>query len=51
VTPLRIYDIVPAKESAMLQWIVGFWQKFNRWMHGGKGPQTYHRSNLHGRHR
>ena len=35
----------------LMTWLVGFWQKINRWMHGGKDTQTYHRSNLHGRHR
>jgi hypothetical protein len=44
----------------MLHWLAGLWQKIARWIGGlihgwindDKRPaQTYHRSNLHGRHR
>jgi len=35
----------------MLNWLVGLWNKIERWMHRGKPSPSYHRSNLHGRHR
>jgi hypothetical protein len=35
----------------MLKWFVALWRRMNRWIHGEKLPPTYHRSNLHGRHR
>jgi hypothetical protein len=40
----------------MLHWLAGLWQRIARLIHGliheDKRPaQSYHRSNLHGRHR
>jgi hypothetical protein len=39
----------------MLNWLVRMWQRIggsvHRWIHGNKIPESYHRSNLHGRHR
>lgn len=35
----------------MLNWIVSLWQRIDRWVRGEKVPQSYHRSNLHGRRR
>jgi hypothetical protein len=35
----------------MWNWIASVWNRINRWMHREKVPQSYHRSNLHGRHR
>ena len=40
----------------MFAWLVRLWHRMQRqmerWMHAEKQlPQTYHRSNLHGRHR
>jgi hypothetical protein len=36
----------------MLNWLVRLWRKIDTWMHGRQGvPNTYHPSNLHGRHR
>jgi hypothetical protein len=33
----------------MLNWLVRLWHRVGGWMHKEKLPQTYHRSNLHGR--
>jgi hypothetical protein len=36
----------------MLNWLVGLWHRIDQWIRGEKSaPQSYHRSNLHGRHR
>lgn len=36
----------------MLQWLVGLWRRLQKWMLAEKEPpHSYHRSNLHGRHR
>ena len=36
----------------MLTWLVRLWRKIDAWMHGRRAvPNTYHPSNLHGRHR
>lgn len=36
----------------MLHWLVGLWQRLERWVRGEKpAPQIYRRSNLHGRFR
>ena len=35
----------------MFNWLVGLWHRIDRWIHREKVPQSYHRSNLHGRHR
>jgi hypothetical protein len=52
VTSQHICDSVPSKESAMLNWLVRLWRKIDTLMHGRQGvPNTYHPSNLHGRHR
>lgn len=45
-------DIVTAKESAMLNWLVRMWHRIEGWMHPRQTvPNSYHPSNLHGRHR
>lgn len=34
----------------MLNWLVSFWRKIEGWLHGRTVvPNTYQRSNLHGR--
>ena len=35
----------------MWNWLVRLWQKIDHWFHREETPQSYHRSNLHGRHR
>jgi hypothetical protein len=52
VKPRRICDIVRPKESAMLKWLVSLWHKIEGWRHPRQPvPNSYHPSNLHGRHR
>ena len=50
----RICDTVPSRGPAMLKWLVRFWHRINDWMRRRISPPSspsYHRANLHGRHR
>ena len=51
-TPPPICDIVRSEESAMFNWLVRLWQKFESWALGRRNlPDTYRPSNLHARRR
>jgi len=53
VTPPRICDTVPAKESAMFHWLVRLWRRLDAMIRQRAvvPPVSYRRSNLHGRRR
>jgi hypothetical protein len=33
----------------MLNWLLGLWNRIDRWIQRDKLQRSYHRSNLHGR--
>ena len=50
--PPPICDIVRSEESAMFNWLIRLWQKFEGWSRGRRNlPDTYRPSNLHARRR